>query len=113
MENQGFIEWTPEQARYAIEIGQFFDAWGQARARVRKFAGSMGWKVVHGRRYLVRTLDRKGSQTSLGPASGETEALFEGFWSDKQEAQMRVRAVESRLAELARVMERRLARWSH
>lgn len=100
---QPFVGWTPEQARYAIETGQHYEAWGQASARVRKYAGSMSWKLVRNRRYLVRILDRKGRQTSLGVHSPETEALFEKFWQEKQDASLRLRSIEARLAELARM----------
>ncbi|MBC7950915.1 MAG: hypothetical protein H7Z12_03720, partial [Rhodospirillaceae bacterium] len=56
-----------------------------------------------GRTYLVRTHDRRGGQISLGPRSPETEAVFEQFWRDKQDAALRLRNAETRLAELARM----------
>ena len=101
--DQPFRPLSVEQARYAVESGQQYDGWLQAGERVRKFAGTVGWKTVRGRRYLVRVLDRKGSQTSLGPESPETEALFRAFLADKQEAVMRLKHAEARLAELARM----------
>ena len=100
---QLFETWSPEQARSFIETLQQHDAWTQASARVRKHAGTMGWKTVRGRRYLVRVLDRKGSQTSLGPDSPDTQALFANFARDKQDAVLRLRGAESRLEQLARM----------
>lgn len=98
---QPYSVWTPEQARYFIETMQQFDAWRAAGERGRKYAGSMGWKTTGGRVYLVRTHDRRGSQTSLGPRSPETEAVFEQFWRHKQDATERLRAAELRLVDLA------------
>ncbi|MBC7950913.1 MAG: hypothetical protein H7Z12_03710, partial [Rhodospirillaceae bacterium] len=100
---QMFSVLTPEQARYSIETAQHFDGWRAASERARKCAGSMSWKIVGGRTYLVRTHDRRGGQISLGPRSPETEAVFEQFWRDKQDAALRLRNAETRLAELARM----------
>lgn len=100
---QMFSVLTPEQARYSIETTQQFDGWRAASERVRKCAGTMSWKNVGGRAYLVRTHDRRGGQISLGPRSLETEAVFEQFCRDKDEAVKRLRLAEARLVELARM----------
>ncbi|HSV28911.1 MAG TPA: nucleotidyltransferase domain-containing protein [Candidatus Omnitrophota bacterium] len=96
---QSFVAWTPEQSRYYVETLQQFEAWGDADSRVRTLAGAMAWKTAKGRQYLVRIRDR--GQSSLGPRSPETEAMLHAFQADKTEAVKRLRAAESRLAELA------------
>ncbi|MBC7905593.1 MAG: hypothetical protein H7Y60_02455 [Rhodospirillaceae bacterium] len=100
---QMFSVLTPEQARYSIETTQHFDGWRAASERARKCGGNMSWKTVGGRTYLVRTHERRGGQISLGPRSPETEAVFEQFWRDKQDATERLRNAELRLTELARM----------
>ncbi|MBI3447251.1 MAG: nucleotidyltransferase domain-containing protein [Magnetospirillum sp.] len=95
-------EFSIEQARYYVELTQQYEAWSDASDRVRVLAGSMSWRQVKGRQYLVRSIGRGNRQTSLGPRSSETEAIFEKFWDDKQAAIMRLRSTEERLGELAR-----------
>lgn len=99
---QPFTPWLPEQARYYVETVQQFESWRAADAEMRRFAGSMSWKEVKGRRYLVRTYDRRGRQASLGPHSPETEMLLSRFLADKQDALARWRNADLRIADLAR-----------
>lgn len=87
MENNVEILDLPEDViRQYIDARQTFTAWEQARVRAAEFRGGMVWKTVSGRDYLIRT-SSVGSQTSLGPRSPETEAIFQKFTSGKARAE--------------------------
>ena len=57
----------PERGSAALE---------QARQAAQEVRGSMMWRNQAGRRYLVR-VSARGAQTSLGPESDDTIAIFE------------------------------------
>jgi hypothetical protein len=100
--NHDINEFSVEQSRYYVETMQAYEAWCDGSERLHSLAGSMSWKTVKGRPYLVRSIGRTNRQTSLGPRTPDTEAVFEKFWADKQAALGRMRVIEPRLAELAR-----------
>ena len=60
--------------------------------------GSMVWKDVGGRTYLVRKT-AAGAQKSLGPRTAETEAMFASFQDRKEAAQARLKAMKLRMEE--------------
>ncbi len=95
-------DFSVEQSRYHVETVQQYEAWRDASDQMRSLVGTMSWKEVRERQYLVRSIGRGNRQTSLGPRSPRTEAIFEKFWADKNAAVMRLRAVEARLADIAR-----------
>lgn len=100
--NHAINEFSLDQSRYYVETLQAYEAWRDASDRLRSLSGGMSWKLVQGRQYLVRSIGRGNRQTSLGPRTAETEAVFEKFWADKDRNVKQLRASEARLAELAR-----------
>jgi hypothetical protein len=87
-----------DAARQYRDAVTCFTAWEHAESRADSLSGGMVWKRVKGKDYLVRT-SRKGKQTSLGPRSAKTEALFAAFFPAKA-------AASARLAALRQTMRR-------
>ena len=91
-----------EQRRMLIDTQQTFNGWCDAKGRQRSFAGGMMWKTARGRQYLVRVLDSRGTQKSLGPRGPDTEVTFGAFHQGKAELGERLKSLDAELAELAR-----------
>ena len=94
---------TQEQRREWLDLIRVHEACEDARARRAHYAGGMHWKTVKGRQYLVRTLDGRGRQKSLGPRSPETEAQHKTFHEGKAAARERLRSLEQALQYRTRV----------
>lgn len=92
------IEREESSLRELVNARATWRAFVEAQREARQVRGSMVWKQVGGRSYLVRK-SAAGSQTSLGPRSPETEALHERFQARKQQAQTRLQAMKQRLEE--------------
>lgn len=73
-----------EQAKVAINLGQLYDVWIDARRRTR--AVRLRWKTVHGREYLCAIRRGTNHATSLGPRSEETEHLFDAAQAAEAQA---------------------------
>jgi hypothetical protein len=93
---------TLEQRRLLIDCQQTFEAWHEAQARRRSFVGGMTWKTVSGRDYLVRVVDSRGGQKSLGPRGPETEKTFAAFHEGKKNLDERLNSLMTELQEQAR-----------
>lgn len=71
----------------------------QARKEAAEVRGSMKWKTVKGRTYLIRVSSR-GAETSLGPQDDRTQAMYDSFHRRKVPAESRLKAMKARLDEV-------------
>ncbi len=94
----GLIELEESQLRELVNARATWRAWCDARREALQVKGSMVWKEVGGRTYLVRR-SASGAQKSLGPRNPETEAMHAGFQPRKERAQARFKAMRQRLDE--------------
>jgi len=97
MENN---ELSLESRRIYIDSVQAYEVFLDAERDMQKHAGSMRWKSVHGKEYLVKRSPR-GSEKGLGPRSPETEAIFDAFVHDKVLADQRFIEARERINERA------------
>lgn len=86
------------QLRQLVNARSTWRSFVDARNEAQQVRGSMAWKKVKEREYLVRK-SASGAQKSLGPRGPGTEKMFEGFWRRKEEAQARLKAMRERLEE--------------
>ncbi len=73
-----FQELSGDQRREAVNTQQRYATYREAERRANTYRGSMVWKKIEGREYLVRSHYGKSSvrrQTSLGLRSERTEAI--------------------------------------
>ncbi|MGV8894825.1 MAG: GSU2403 family nucleotidyltransferase fold protein [Burkholderiaceae bacterium] len=82
--------------RQYINARQTFASLRVAEAEAKNYRGSMLWRQIKGHTYLIRTTTR-AAQTSLGPKSPETEAIYNKFMTGKA-------VVEERRAGLAKAL---------
>ncbi|MGE4244148.1 GSU2403 family nucleotidyltransferase fold protein [Ramlibacter sp.] len=76
-------------------------AWRNYRDATREalqVKGSMAWKEVRGRTYLIRK-SASGAQKSLGAKDAGTEAMYASFQARKARAQARLKAMKQRVEE--------------
>lgn len=73
-----------------------------AKQEVLQVRGSMRWRTVSGRRYLVR-VSPAGAETSLGPEDADKQVLFEKFHERKQRASARLAAMKKTVQEHQRL----------
>lgn len=91
-----YLECTADQIRQYIDSESAFRSHAAALKEAAELRGSMRWKEVDGRRYLVRSNSR-GAEHSLGPQSPESEAIYTRFMQRKESAQGTLRARKERL----------------
>ncbi len=101
-----FIEKNPRQLTQYIDASAVFDALLEARREAAQYRGSLLWREVKGRLYLIRTTPR-GDQTSLGPMTDENKGAVETFMSRKSEFEGRVKSLTQEL-EVHRKLNRSL-----
>ncbi len=92
------IELEESQLRELVNARATWRAYIDARREAVQVKGSMVWKAVGGRTYLVRR-SASGAQKSLGPRSPETEAMHASFQGRKERAEARFKAMRQRLEE--------------
>lgn len=98
-------EMSLEQHRQLIDTEQVWNALEEARRRMRAHAGTLVWREVSGREYLVK-VDGPASRRrtrSLGPRSPETEHILEEFTAGKQRAREMFKGTSARLGDMARL----------
>ncbi len=101
-----FQELNGDQRREAVNTQQRYDAYRDAIKREREYRGSMVWKKIQGRDYLVRSQYSKSGirqQTSLGLRSKETEAIKVEYERGRSEAQSRLKNLKVVLARQAAI----------
>jgi len=90
------------QIRQLIDTEHVYVAFREAQRDYRqRFAGSMAWKTVTGRRYLYRKTGN--AWKSLGPKSEQTEEIHERFHSRRDAAKARRASLDTQINALAPV----------
>lgn len=85
-----------EQIRQLIDTEQLFEALRDAESLLaRRFAGSMVWKTVKGRRYLYRKTT--AGWFSLGSESAATQVMHAAFHDGRTAAKARIAALDARM----------------
>jgi hypothetical protein len=100
------LETSATQARQYIDAVSTFEALEEAHEEAAQVRGGMYWHAGPSSRpeskYLVRTTPA-GSETSLGPRTPETEAIYERFTQRKRESAERVSGLKAALAQHQRL----------
>lgn len=100
-----FQELNNDQRREAINTQQRYAAYREAKAKADAYRGSMVWRTIKGRQYLLRSsYDKSGirRQSSIGLRSPELEQTKLEYERGRREA-------ESRLKEIRTVIIRQAA----
>jgi hypothetical protein len=91
---------TAEQRRQLIDTQQVYEGWRTANLESnRRFAGSMRWAHRDAKEYLLRKVGR--TETSLGPRTKDTEAIYEAFARGRKDNSDRLAGLSARLNQLA------------
>lgn len=83
MHTSHWYDLTDLQKKQYIDAESVFMALRDAEKAAQAVRGSMLWRDVHGKTYLVRT-NADNSQKSLGPRSADTEAVYDKFMARKK-----------------------------
>lgn len=97
-----FFELNEQQKRQLIDAEMLFAALEQAEAEAIRHRGSMFWREQDGGRYLIY-LSAHSRQKSQGPASPETELIYERFTKRKQEVEERLKSLRAKADETRRM----------
>lgn len=97
-----FIELEEKQLRQLSDAQAAWRNLRQARKDAAEVRGSMKWKTVEGRTYLVR-VSPKGAETSLGPQDESTRAIHDAFHARKGPVEARLKAMKGTLDEHRRL----------
>lgn len=98
----GIIEIGDSQKRQYIDAESVFDELRRVRREAAQTRGSMIWREISGRRYLIRT-SSKGSHKSLGPEGPETLQIFKNFIERKAATAERLATIEKAFDEQRRL----------
>ncbi len=101
MERVIFQELNNDQRREAVNTQQRYAAYRAAEQRNNDYRGSMGWKKIHERDYLVRSYYGKSGirrQTSLGLRSKKTEAIKREYERGRLDARQRLKDLKTVMA---------------
>lgn len=96
-----FSDLSANQLRVLTDARQTWDAYREAKHVLSRYAGGMTWKTVGGREYLVKVLNRRGANRSLGPRSAQTESVFQEWSAGKMRAAERETSLARSLDEMA------------
>lgn len=96
------IELSESQTRQQLDASAVFTALLEARADAAAVRGSMIWREIEGRRYLIRT-SSTGAQKSLGPESPETLAIAAKFFDRKEMASERLKQLTEQVVVMQRM----------
>ena len=96
------IELSESQTRQQLDASSVFTALLEARAEAAVVRGSMIWREIDGRRYLIRT-STAGAQKSLGPESFETQTIAARFFDRKERAAERLRQLTEQVVVMQRM----------
>ena len=98
-EKSCFIELSEVQLRQLSDAQAVMGNAQAARQDAQAVRGSMRWKAVGGKQYLLR-VSPTGAERSLGPQSDSTQAMFDAFHSRKSAVQARLASMRQRLDEM-------------
>jgi len=100
------LETSAAIARQYIDAVSVFEALEEAQEEAAQVRGGMYWHAGPAAspesKYLVRTTPA-GAETSLGPRSPETEAIYERFTQRKRDSAERVSGLKAALAQHQRL----------
>ena len=100
------LETSAAVARQYIDAVSVFEALEEAQAEAAHVRGGMYWHAgppsLPESKYLVRTTPA-GSETSLGPCTPETEAIYARFTQRKRESAERVSGLKTALEQQQRL----------
>ena len=91
-----WTELSDLQKKQYIDAESAFNALRSAEKEARAVRGSMLWRQVSGKTYLIRT-NIDNSQKSLGPRNADTEAVYDKFMARKKLAVQRVAGLRETL----------------
>jgi hypothetical protein len=97
-----FIELTEDQRRQYIDAERVFQALEAAEDEAWKHRGSMFWREVGGKRYLIK-LEPDSSQKSMGPESAQLQKTFERFMGRKAVVEERVKSLRAQVDTMRRL----------
>lgn len=97
-----FVELEERQLRQLSDADASWRNFLRARKEAAEVRGSMKWKTVDGRTYLIR-VSSAGAETSLGPRDERTQTVFEAFHARKAPAQARLKAMKATVDEQRRL----------
>ncbi|MEJ8837544.1 GSU2403 family nucleotidyltransferase fold protein [Ramlibacter sp. AN1133] len=97
-----FIDLEEKQLRQLSDAAAAWANYVRAKAEAAEVRGSMRWKTVDGRVYLIR-VSPSGGETSLGPQDDRTQAIYAAFHSRKAPAEARLKAMKATLEEQRRL----------
>ena len=89
-------ELSPAQTRQYIDAEAALRAWRDAKRASAEVRGSMFWREVGGRRYLIR-VSTTGAQTSLGLETPQLEKTFSRFMQRKEAVTVRLKSLTEAL----------------
>lgn len=92
-----FISKNSKQLSQYIDAEAVFTALEQARRAAAPYVGTLFWREVKGKRYLIRALSAD-AQKSLGPMTPENAEAVDKFQAKKAQAEARVKSLSSELA---------------
>ena len=87
---------TPSQLTQYIDSESVFTALEEARNALKPFAGTLFWREVKGRQYLVRAVTAD-QQKSLGVRTPQNDNAVSKFSRAKEEAEARVKSLSAEL----------------
>ena len=91
-----WYELSDLQKKQYIDAESVFTALREAEKAAQTVRGSMLWRQVSGKTYLIRT-HADNSQKSLGPRNADTEAVYEKFMARKKWLSERVTGLRQAL----------------
>lgn len=101
-----FQELSGDQRREAVNTQQRYAAYREAEHRANGYRGSMVWRKIQGREYLVRSHYAKSGvrrQTSLGLRSKKTEATKLEYERGRAQARDRLKDLQAVIARQAAI----------
>jgi hypothetical protein len=101
-ENHRFIDLSETQLRQLSDAQAVFRNLLVARKAAQEVRGSMRWKTVNSKEYLVR-VSAAGAEKSLGPRDQNTEQMYLAFHQRKEQAQARYKTMRERNEEMRRL----------
>lgn len=93
--------WSEDQCRQYLDAAGVFREHAKARQEMARVRGSMIWRDLGGKKYLIRT-SASGGQKSLGPQSDETLGLFERFMARKERSASRYKSLAGQMTQMQR-----------
>lgn len=91
-----FIEKSSRQLTQYIDACTVFDALEAATKAAAQYRGSLFWREIKGKDYLIRTTP-KGDQRSVGPKTDDNKDAVEIFTANKDATEGRMRQLKAEL----------------